>query len=72
MQKSQDFEGEKTSTNSRFVTYVSKNNVRNTIRTIREESPILQEMEDHGEIRIIGAIYDMDMGSVTFIDDDEG
>ena len=72
VQKSQGFEGEKTSTNSQFVTYVSENNVRNTIKTIREESPILKEMEHNGEIRIMGAIYDMDMGSVTFIGDGEG
>lgn len=71
VQKSQGFEGEKTSTNSQFVTYVSENNVRNTIKTIREESPILKEMEDNGEIRIMGAIYDMDLGVVTFINEGE-
>jgi carbonic anhydrase len=65
---SQDFEGEKTSKNSEFVTHVSKENVVNTIATIRAQSPILKEMEDAGAIAIVGAIYDMDSGEVTFFE----
>ena len=68
VQESQDFEGEKTSKNSEFVTYVCENNVMNTIETIRNDSPILKEMEDNGEIKIVGAIYDMDSGNVIFME----
>lgn len=67
VQKSQDFEGEKTSKNHDFVTHVCKNNVHLTIEDIRERSPILKEMEDNGEIRIVGAIYEMDSGKVVFL-----
>jgi carbonic anhydrase len=31
-------------------------------------SPILKEMEKNGEIKIIGAIYDMSTGNVTFME----
>ena len=37
-----------------------------TIENIREKSPVLKEMEDLGEIKIIGAMYDIKDGSVTF------
>jgi carbonic anhydrase len=42
-------------------------NVRNTIKNIRNNSPILSEMEKNGEIKIAGAIYDMDNGKVSFL-----
>ena len=34
---------------------------------IRKQSPILQEMESNGEIKIAGAIYDMDSGREVFL-----
>jgi carbonic anhydrase len=65
--KSQDFSGEKNSNNDAFVEYVAKNNVRNTIKTIKEKSPILKEMNDNGEIKIVGAYYDLNSGEVIFL-----
>jgi len=49
-----------------FVNNVAEKNVYMTIENIREKSPVLKEMEDNGEIKIIGAIYDIKDGSVTF------
>lgn len=63
-----DFEGEKTSKNDAFVHEVCESNVKNTMNQIRINSPILKEMEDNGEIKIVGAVYDLDDGEVTFID----
>lgn len=62
-----EYDGERTSTNQEFVHMASESNVLNTIEKIRAESPILKEMEEKGEIKIVGAIYDMDDGSVDFI-----
>lgn len=62
-----EYEGDRTSANREFVQLASKSNVRNTIVTIRNQSPILKEMEEKGEIKIIGAVYDMDDGSVDFL-----
>ena len=64
---SQNFSGEKTSKNSEFVDYVVKNNVVNTIETIRVRSSILKEMEDNGEIKIVGAYYNLKTGEVIFL-----
>lgn len=65
---SQDYEGDKTADNQEFVHTVCENNVRNTVEQIRANSPILKEMEDAGEIKIVGAVYDMDNGQLSFID----
>jgi carbonic anhydrase len=61
-----DYSGERNSKNTEFVAMVCESNVRHTIEQIRLNSPILKEMEDNGEIKIVGAVYDMDNGQVTF------
>ncbi|MBJ6366777.1 carbonic anhydrase family protein [Snuella sedimenti] len=56
----------RTSKNLEFVDNVSHMNVKLTIDRIHQESPILSEMEKNGEIKIIGAMYDINSGAVTF------
>ena len=56
------------SKNLEFVDTVAKKNVQLTIDRIHSESPILSEMEKNGEILIIGAMYDISDGSVTFFE----
>lgn len=65
--KSQDFKGDKTSKNDEFVEHVAKTNVLETIENIKAKSPILKEMADKGEIKIIGAYYDLHSGQVIFL-----
>lgn len=64
---SQSFEGEKSYSNPKFVETVCHHNVELAINNIRKGSPILKEMEDNGEITIVGGIYDMETGVVEFI-----
>ena len=54
------------SRNIDFVNSVAEKNVYMTIENIRKKSPVLKEMEDNGEIKIVGAMYDIKDGSVTF------
>ena len=42
-------------------------NVKNGIDQIRKDSPILKEMEDNGEITIVGGVYDISNGQVEFL-----
>lgn len=60
------YSGVKTSKNKEFVEMVSNENVRTAIDNVRLNSPILKEMEDKGEIKIVGADYDIDNGKVNF------
>ncbi|MEP5339108.1 MAG: carbonic anhydrase family protein [Algibacter sp.] len=54
------------SKNLEFVDNVSAKNVLLTIDRIKVESPVLAEMEDNGEIKIVGAMYDIHTGAVHF------
>lgn len=62
-----EYEGDRTSKNREFVHLACVSNVQNTMNKIREQSPILKEMEENGEIKIVGAVYDMDNGKVEFL-----
>ncbi|MCD7899993.1 MAG: carbonic anhydrase [Bacteroides sp.] len=61
-----DFNGEKTSKNPDFMEAVCENNVYVGLERIRR-SEILKEMEDNGEIIIVGGVYSMQTGKVDFI-----
>ncbi|MEP1487825.1 MAG: carbonic anhydrase family protein [Algibacter sp.] len=54
------------SKNIEFVDNVSAKNVLLTIDRVRKESPVLAEMESKGEIKIVGAMYDIHTGAVDF------
>jgi carbonic anhydrase len=62
------YDGERNSKNQEFVHMVCESNVKHTIEQIRMNSTILKEMEDNGEIRIVGAIYNMDSGKVDWLE----
>ncbi len=51
--------------NAGFVARVVENNVNMTVARIRERSPILKEMEDNGEIAIMGGVYQLATGKVV-------
>ena len=59
---------DRSSKNYAFVEMVAENNVKMTLETIREKSPILREVEQKGEIKIVGAMYDVKTGKVTWYD----
>ncbi len=60
--------GSRNSKNIDFVNRVAEKNVRLTIEDTRSLSPVLKEMEDNGEIKIVGAMYDITNGKVTFLE----
>lgn len=64
---SEQVEGVADSTNKEFVAKTVENNVKLTIERIREKSKILQEMEDNGEISIVGGVYSLATGKVTML-----
>lgn len=55
------------SKNVDFVNNVVEKNVELTIERIRDESEVLADMEDLDDIRIVGAIYDIHSGKVSFL-----
>ncbi|MBK8984450.1 MAG: carbonic anhydrase [Ignavibacteria bacterium] len=60
-------QGDETSKNNEFVNKVTNENVKLVIDNIRKNSPILKEMEDKGQIKIAGGVYNLENGKVTFL-----
>ncbi len=67
-----DVQGDRTSKNKKFVQLVAEANVRRTVAKIRADSPILRELEQSGQIKIVGAMHDISTGQVSFFDWDDG
>jgi carbonic anhydrase len=63
-----DIQGDRTSKNKAFVLLVTEANVRRTVAKLRADSSILRELEQSGQIKIVGAIHDISTGQVTFFD----
>lgn len=60
--------GERSSKNHEFVDSVATANVRHTMNYILDNSPVLAAMVRSSEIGIIGAMYDITTGRVTFFE----
>lgn len=55
--------------NNEFVEKVAAINVRRTVKSIMERSPIIKEMIAEGSIGIVGGNYDVASGEVEFYND---
>ena len=58
---------DRSSKNLDFVNKVAVKNVELTIEKLKADSPVLNEMFTNGEIDIVGAMYDVKTGSVSFL-----
>ena len=56
------------SSNIEFVNNVAEKNVQLTIDRILNESEVLADMHKNGEVMIVGAMYDIKDGAVTFFE----
>lgn len=59
---------ERTAGNPEFVQATIEENVRQTVASIREQSPVLAGLEKSGDIKIVGGLYDLETGKVTLLD----
>jgi carbonic anhydrase len=51
------------------VDKVAEANVRISMKEIREKSPVIKELLDSGKAGLVGAMYDVKSGKVTFLAD---
>jgi carbonic anhydrase len=61
------FDGEKSSKNSSYVDAVARTNVTLALEEIRRRSPLLEDLEKKGTIKISGAMYELSTGMVEFV-----
>ncbi|MBL0145795.1 MAG: carbonic anhydrase [Chitinophagaceae bacterium] len=59
------------SKNAEFVENVASINVKRSVKNIIERSFILEQMVEEGKIGVVGAMYNIDTGKVTFYKDVE-
>ena len=55
--------------NGEFVEKVAVINVKRSVKSIMQRSPILKEMIEKGQIGIVGGVHDITTGQVYFFDD---
>lgn len=65
--QSKSVDGVATSENPAYVNDVCRENVRFAVAAIRERSEILAKMEAAGDIKIVGAYYDLSSGVVSLV-----
>ena len=61
------FDGDKSSKNAPYVDAVAQTNVVLALGEIRRRSPILEDLEKKGTIKITGAMYGLSTGIVEFV-----
>jgi carbonic anhydrase len=49
------------------VTNAVRMNVELVVKQLRSSTPILSELVAHGKLRIVGAVYSLNTGSVTWL-----
>ena len=49
------------------IDHMAQENVQKTIADIRAQSPVLVNLESEGKLKIVGAMYDVATGKVTWL-----
>lgn len=59
----------RTSSNSEFVENVAALNVKRTVQSILQRSPIIKDLLDNKQIGVVGGMHNIDTGEVEFYED---
>lgn len=55
--------------NDQFIDTAAKDNVINVVNQIYQQSPVIRDLVKAGKVKIIGAMYHLKSGKVTFFDE---
>jgi len=61
------YSGERSSKNAAFVDAVARTHVQQSVKLVRERSPVLAGLEAKGSIKIVASMYDLASGKVTLV-----
>jgi carbonic anhydrase len=61
-------EGEANSSNAEFLNLAIEENVRQTIADLLDQSEVISELVDNGDLLVVGGIYDLATGRVNWLD----
>jgi carbonic anhydrase len=60
------YSGDRSSKNKTFVELVAEANVKRAVQDVLTRSPVLKDMQDKGEIKVVGAMLDVGTGKVSW------
>lgn len=63
-----DTHGPGNASNDKFVEAVTRANVEMNVRAVLDRSEVLRELADSGKLKVVGALYDLSSGRVTFLE----
>ncbi len=58
--------GKKDCNSEKFIDTAAADNVRNVVKMIPKESPVIRKLVKAGKVKIVGAMYDLETGEVAF------
>lgn len=58
---------DRSSKNHHFVDAVAENNVKLNVKAVTDKSPVLRDMVAKGQVKVVGAILDVETGKVRFL-----
>ena len=61
-------EGEANSSNAEFLNLAIEENVRQTIADLLDQSEVISDLVDSGDLLVVGGVYDLATGRVTWLD----
>ena len=61
------YSGDRSSKNAVFVDAVARTHVQQSVKLVRERSPVLAGLEAKGSIKIVASMYDLATGKVTLV-----
>ena len=61
------YSGDRSSKNAAFVDAVARTHVQQSVKLVRERSPVLAGLEAKGSIKIVASMYDIASGKVTLV-----
>ena len=59
--------GKKDCHDSQFINLAAENNIKNVISEIPKESPVIQQLLNEHKVKIVGGMYNLSTGKVTFL-----
>ncbi|RBA25527.1 carbonic anhydrase [Herminiimonas fonticola] len=57
---------DRSSKNHHFVDEVAENNVKLQVKAVLDKSPVLRDMAQKGQIKVVGAMLDVETGKIRF------
>lgn len=67
IQQAKSITGKQDCNDTTFINLAAKENVINVVKLIPQKSPVIRQLVQEGRIKIVGAMYHLNTGKITFL-----